>query len=484
MPTLSAAETGSWKGCPAMADSRKTFPVHPYRPPEPKLEVVPGQRSAIGRAAINHANGAAASPVSPPAADGEQPGVDREQPGVDGEQPVAERQQSAVDGGHPAADGERPASATIPVRQVTNGAPVPEAASPSQAEPADPEPATIAPGVAGSGGGSDPLATGQGPAGSSGGSGGSTILVGAAEADGRDSKVVTGREQPASMVTGRELVAIGSALLLLLFLIKIYGVARYSLTTTTALLAATPVQVALGTVTIYAYFVLPAIALGTLWFAVRFRARVQPALWPLILIIASVTALASPYKYLLQGLAVVLAALCVELVVRHVRHRLRDSADERLVQRYHRLSGWQGLSVVYLGAAALAFQFMHSLDVPWVSAQAFLLNGSAVTTTQDLFDGANRLKVQPESRFVGYPIAETEEWLTVLHVDTRYVMRIPQSAVDTRLTCHNEDDQLSGDQPLLEALQGNTYSSPNLDCREVLRYLSQKVPGQPLPTSN
>src|SRR5688572_26758770 len=109
-------------------------------------------------------------------------------------------------------------------------------------------------------------------------------------------------------VSTRELLALGSALLLLLFLIKIYGVGRYSLTTTTALLAATPVQVALGTVTIYAYYILPAIALGTVWFAVRYRARIQPVLWPLILIVAAVTALASPYRYLLQGLFVVVAA--------------------------------------------------------------------------------------------------------------------------------------------------------------------------------
>lgn len=285
-------------------------------------------------------------------------------------------------------------------------------------------------------------------------------------------------------VTTRELVAIGSTLLLLLFLIKIYGVGHYSLTTTTALLVATPVQVALGTVTIYAYYVLPAIALGTIWFAVRYRARVQPVLWPLILIVAAVTALASPYRYLLRCLAVVLAALCAELVIRHLRHRLTHATEPHLVRRHRTLTGWQGLSVVYLGAAALAFQFMHSLDAPWVSAQAFLLKETAVTATQDLGDGVNRLQVRPESRFVGYPIAENDEWLTVLHADTRYVMRIPQSSVDTRLTCHNEDDQLAGDRPLLEALKGSTYSSPNLDCREVLRYLTGKKPGAPLPVWN
>jgi hypothetical protein len=412
-----------------MANPRKHSRIHPYRPPTTDTEhLIPSPRAAVGRASVEQTGGFT---VLPPVA------VEQTDAGTKPSDPAVVTSPEPEPQREPARDPERKP------QQIPEPKPKPEQKpeqKPELGPPPEPEP--------------------------------------------EHTTAAAAREPAHPVVTARELVAIGSALLLLLFLIKIYGVARYSLTTTTALLAATPVQVALGTVTIYAYFVLPAIALGTLWFAVRFRARIQPALWPLILIIASVTALASPYKYLLQGLGVVLAALCVELILRRVRHRLRDSADERLVQRYHRLSGWQGLSVVYLGAAALASQFMHSLDVPWVSAQAFLLKESAVTTTQDLFDGANQLKVQPANRFVGYPIAETEEWLTVLHVDTRYVMRIPQSAVDTRLTCHNEDDQLSGDQPLLEALQGNTYSSPNLDCREVLRYLAQKVPGQPLPSGN
>jgi hypothetical protein len=290
--------------------------------------------------------------------------------------------------------------------------------------------------------------------------------------------------EPAVRVSTRELVAVGSALLLLLFLIKIYGVGRYSLTTTTALLAATPTQVALGTVTIYAYYILPAVALGTAWFAIRFRARIQPALWPLIAIVVLVTALASPYKYLIRALVVVLAAVGVELLIRRYRRRWARSTDPRLIRRRQSLAGWQGQSVLYLGAAALAFQFLHSLDAPWVSAQAFLLNTSAVPATQQMTVDRNQLRVVPERLFYGYPIAETDEWVTVLHAETRYVMRIPQSAIDTRLTCHNEDDQLAGDQPLLEALKGNQYDSPNLDCRKVLQYLAGKSAGQPLPTLN
>lgn len=275
----------------------------------------------------------------------------------------------------------------------------------------------------------------------------------------------------------RESVAVGSALLLLLFVIKSYGVARYSLTTTTALLAATPGQVALGTVTIYAYFVLPAVAIGTVWFAVLFRRRIRPALWPLIAIIAGVTALASPFTYLIRGLAVLVAAIWIELAIRRYRRvwAARPGRADRI------LAGLQGLSIVYLGATALAGLFLASLDVPWVSAQTIQVTQPAVTSTQNKVENDGLLKVETAHQFVGYVITENEEWVTVLHAENRYIMRIPQSTVQFRLTCHNEEDQLSGDRPLLEALRGNPYNSHNIDCQEVLRYLRGQPLGKPLP---
>ncbi|MGW4943898.1 hypothetical protein ACWEOZ_20195 [Actinoplanes sp. NPDC004185] len=279
----------------------------------------------------------------------------------------------------------------------------------------------------------------------------------------------------------RDIVAAGSALLLLLFVIKSYGVARYSLTTTTALLVATPSQVALGTVTIYAYYVLPAVAIGTVWFAVLFRDRVRPSLWPLIGIVAVVAALASPLTYLVRGLAVLIVALWIEMVIRRYRRvwaRLDGDAGKR---RRRILSSLQGLSIVYLGAGALAGLFLFSLDVPWVSAQTFQVTDPAVISTQDKTRNDNALDIETANRFIGYPITENEEWVTVLHADTRYIMRIPQSKIELRLTCHNEEDQLHGDRPLLEALRGNPYDSHNIDCRKVLNDLETRPLGQPFP---
>ncbi|HEY0699891.1 MAG TPA: hypothetical protein VGD43_19030 [Micromonospora sp.] len=276
----------------------------------------------------------------------------------------------------------------------------------------------------------------------------------------------------------REIVAVAWGLLLLLFLVKIYGVARYSLTTTAGLLVATPWQVALGTVAIYAYQVLPAVSLGTVWFAVLARDRLQWSAWPVVVIIAVVTALASPFKDLVRGLAVVAVALVVEVVLRRLLATSGGWVDRG--NRRSMLRGLRGLSVVYLGAAVFAVRFLVSLQAPWVSAQAFKVDAPVVVSTQaDAGQGgAPRFRVQVDDHFVGYPILEEEGLLTVLHAGTRHLVRIPSSAVRARITCHSEDDQLSGDRPLLEVLKGEPYRSPNYDCRAVLAYLRALKPGE------
>ena len=272
-------------------------------------------------------------------------------------------------------------------------------------------------------------------------------------------------------IGARELFGAASAFLMLLFLIKVYGVARYSLTTTTGLLTASPTQVVLGTVTIYAYYVLPALAVGTLWFAVRYRRRIRWSVWPVIVIVATVAALASPFEYLRTEMGVVAAAFVAELAL-HVFLSRRSRLDFRPGRTSQlALSGLQGMMIVYFAAGLLALQFLASLDAPWVSAQAFRLDRAAVVSTQQMTVQEGVLDIDSERVFVGYPISEENGWLTVLHADTRYLMRFPTASVMDRLTCHNEADQLHGDRPLLAAIQGAPYNSHNIDCRLVADHL-------------
>ncbi|MEU7905652.1 WD40 repeat domain-containing protein [Actinoplanes sp. NPDC049118] len=108
----------------------------------------------------------------------------------------------------------------------------------------------------------------------------------------------------------------GSVLLVVVFLVKAFAVARYSLTTTSGLIAAAPLQVVLGTISIYSYVVMPALALGVAWLSVCWwrdpeRASYPAATWTIAMGIIVVTMLMSPTEFFLVGLALV--AICVRL---------------------------------------------------------------------------------------------------------------------------------------------------------------------------
>lgn len=294
----------------------------------------------------------------------------------------------------------------------------------------------------------------------------------------------SGGREPSIGIRPREVVANASAILVFLFLVKLYGVARYSLTTTPGLLAATPGQVALGTVSIFAYYLLPAMGLGTVWFAVVWRRRIHRAVWPVIAIVAVSALLTSPMNNLRQGLYVIGAALAVELLLHRLLRRMSSRRSNRSVSLLPRLlRAVQGLSILYLGGATLAIAFLSSLETPWVPAQVFVLTSPTVTAIQDpmllqkmhLPNGKYRA-VSVDRNPVGYLIGEDDGWLTVLNAETRYIMHIRASDVRARLTCHQEAGQLKGDRPLMWQLTGKKYVSPNLNCDQVKAYVDQTPP--------
>ncbi|MEU4218349.1 hypothetical protein [Actinoplanes sp. NPDC026623] len=113
----------------------------------------------------------------------------------------------------------------------------------------------------------------------------------------------------------------GSVLLVVVFLVKAFAVARYSLTTTTGLIAAAPLQVVLGTISIYSYVVMPALALGVGWLAVSWwrdpeRASYPAATWTIAAGIIVITTLMSPTEFFRVGLALVAVCLRLELGIR------------------------------------------------------------------------------------------------------------------------------------------------------------------------
>lgn len=272
--------------------------------------------------------------------------------------------------------------------------------------------------------------------------------------------------EPAAL-TPRDLLGGGSLALVLLFLVKVYAVAHYSLTTAAALVVATPVQVSLGTLSIYAYLAMPAIALGTVWVFLKHRAGLPSAVWPGLLLVAAFTALISPAPYLVTGSAAlmtsVLASRAAAAALR--RHPCRPGLRGGVLRSVHRHA------FLYLGGALLVQQLATTLETPWIAAEVFELSSPAVVSTHDDPADSQHLRIRRDAYPVGYPLAADDQWFTILDARTRYVVHIPAGDVLDRRTCHQEDDQLHGHRPLLWALTGRSYNSPNTACGVVRREL-------------
>lgn len=282
----------------------------------------------------------------------------------------------------------------------------------------------------------------------------------------------------------RELAAYSSTLFGLLCLIKVYGVARYSTTTTATLVTTAPERVILGTLAIYVYPTMAALTYGIPWFCLAWRRRVRPEAWPLLAAVVLVTGLMTPVPYHLAGLGLVGTSVLVELL-------LRRRGVARLC-RWLRLPGelparLRGSSLALLGGLALLVGFLDTLESPWMSAELFVLNGPVVTTTQQP-DGSSAGRhvavVSSADTVAGYPIEEGPSDFVILNAGTRYVMHVPKGMIRNRYTCHEAGTQLRGQVPLLDRLLGRQYTSPNSDCGAVRDQFLRLPENQPTTRSD
>ena len=268
-------------------------------------------------------------------------------------------------------------------------------------------------------------------------------------------------------------------------------------------MVATPVQVALGTLSIYAYLAMPAVSLGLVWAGWAYRATVPAGAWPLLLVVAAITALISPATYLFTGAATLLisaigsAAAGAALRRRAERAeraaRIARAAQARRARPAGGAAAAGGAGVragepgggavdavlrsvrrygfLYLGGALLAHQFLVTLETPWVTAEVFELSAPTAVSTHDNHLDPGELRIQEDRVPVGYLLAADDQWLTVLNAQSRYVMHLPAGTVEKRYTCHQEGDQLGGHRPLLWALTDRDYNSPNIACGVVRQRL-------------
>jgi hypothetical protein len=269
-------------------------------------------------------------------------------------------------------------------------------------------------------------------------------------------------------VSLREFMAYGSTLVALLCLIKVYGVSRYSTTTTAALVVTAPAEVVLGTMAIYVYPTMSVLTYGTIWAAVVLRGRIPRPARPAMLAVVVITALVTPVEFHLVGLGVVGGSLGMEYLL-HRSARRTSGICRDLCRRGYRLLC--GRTVVYLGGAVLVLGFVNTLESPWVSAEVFVLREPEIVSTQDLGDARGAHSPvhldAPGAPVVVYPLAEGWDEYTVLAADSRYVMHVAKSNVVGHYTCHENQSQLRGSGPLVYRLIGRRYDSPNSVCEDL-----------------
>src|SRR5690349_16945389 len=174
-------------------------------------------------------------------------------------------------------------------------------------------------------------------------------------------------------------VKVMSLLLFLLLLVKAYGVARFSLTTGTALVTAAPLSVLVGTLALYEYAFLAAIAAAAFWlFIMGLFMRGELRRWtPLTFALFLSATLLAPPLYLYWTFAAVVVSLALyQILVKIPRagnlyKRLTWSSDIPAPSR-----------IAVCIAALLAVGFvLVTIDRPWLPAEVVALKQPIVVRT-------------------------------------------------------------------------------------------------------
>jgi hypothetical protein len=251
-------------------------------------------------------------------------------------------------------------------------------------------------------------------------------------------------------------IQVMSLLLVLLLLVKAYGVARFSLTTSAALVTAAPLSVLTGTLALYEYAFMAALAVAALWlFALGTRANDTLRRWtPLTFACFLFATLLSPPLYLYWTFG----ALAVSLTSYQVF--AKNARASHLWMRLTRSSAIPSPGRITASFAALlaAGFLLITIDRPWLPAEVVALKSPIIVRTT----GAKQHS-EKTSRPVVYIVSEQNDETTMLVDDDRYLITIPTDDIAVRVICRQEG-QIGSTRPLLWVILGRPYSSPNLEC--------------------
>jgi len=264
------------------------------------------------------------------------------------------------------------------------------------------------------------------------------------------------------------LTRIASIVLIFLLLIKVYGVAWFSLETATALVVAAPLSVLLGTLALYEYVFLAAItALAFLLFFMGIFKEGNFRRWmPLTFVLAVFSALLTPLFYLPWALVAIVIALAAYAATRTWdKWRMRHSGDEKA-----KALPTLGRITMILGAIIVAATVLLTVDRPWLPAEVVDLSKPVIV---------NPRKATTSSRPVVFVVSEQNDWVTMLVNYDRYLLRVPSADVMRRRVCHL-NWQLGNGRTLYQWLTGQPYYAAGLACWRLTDLKRQETaPGVP-----
>lgn len=312
---------------------------------------------------------------------------------------------------------------------------------------------------------------------------------------------------------------VAALLLALMFLAKVYGAARFSLTTATALATAgSPVSVLLGTLTLYEYAFIGLVAAASAWaFAAGLRRTGELRWWrPLTFPLAVFTCFLTPLYYLKWAFISVAAALicfgalksppAITLFSRvYQLFGALESSLNKLFKRAHQQqpppevvghtpdgrSVTQSLEyaddegsqpstqgcpdqwvppnasrvAVYVAIMAIMLFIFVTIQRPWLPAEVVTLS-KPITV--------NPVTRETATRPVVYVIADGSGWTTLLIDSDRYLAMVPTVDVQKQRICHL-NDQLGNGQTLFDFIMGRPYTSPNLSCSRLTDQPEEKT---------
>ena len=283
-----------------------------------------------------------------------------------------------------------------------------------------------------------------------------------------------------------DMATVGSLLLFVFLIVKVYGVAGFSLTTATGLISAQPLSVLIGSISLYAYAFMAFVAILLLWLLIlglQNRNSTCRRYAPLIFVLMLLAILLSPGRYLVDAIACIVLAFLIALVPYLLLNRSHDPisnasaayregrglrrlyarlADRNAIPRFH-------IIVLTIILIELMVFFLATISKPWIPAEVVTLT-SPITTNP-----VNNSKARDPVVFI---VDESNKQVTMLIDEDRYLISVPDSMITQRMICHLED-QFSGESPLLETIFGQSYKPHDLACWRLTHQPAEKAKKDP-----